>query len=145
MASYDHDLAEVQSVKLFAGRSTPEMLSLGLPITQAPVGSTQLGPSICSLLDEAARSLKTLPYSQDEIAALWAADQPNATFFLAFARWLNYLTQPQGLIILDPSKHEFAELTRNIIAKELFETESSQVALKQTRQALASEGRTETI
>ena len=145
LASYDHDLAEVQRVELFAGRSRPDILSLDLPITQTPVGCNQLGSGICSLLDELARSLKNLPFSQDVITTLRAIYQPNATFSLAFARWLSDLTQHQGLIILDPAKRQFAELTRHILTRELFEAENSQTALRRTRQKLTAEGRAEII
>ncbi len=145
MASYDHDLDEVQHLKIFSGHSEPDILNLSLPTTHNPVGSTHLGFSIYSLLDEIEHSFQNLPYSQEIIAALRTTYQPDATFAQAFARWLNYLTKQLGLIILDPATREFAELARDIIASELFEAEGSQTALKHARQRLASQGHSEII
>ncbi|MBW4510992.1 MAG: bacillithiol biosynthesis cysteine-adding enzyme BshC [Scytonematopsis contorta HA4267-MV1] len=145
MASNDHDLAEVQNVKIFSQRSEPEIISLGLPITHHPVGSTKLGLGVHSLLDEVERSFKNLPHSQEIIAALRTAYHPDATFAEAFARWLNTLTKQQGLIILDPATRDFASLYSNIVFKELFDTKNSQTALKEAQQRLASEGRSEII
>jgi bacillithiol biosynthesis cysteine-adding enzyme BshC len=145
MASYDHDLAEVQNLKIFSQRSEPETINLGLAKTYHPVGSRKLGLGIYSLLDEVERSFKNLPHSQEIIAALRTAYHPDATFAEAFARWLNILTKQQGLIILDPATREFAFLYRNIVLKELFDTENSQTFLKEAQQRLASEGRSEII
>ncbi|MEC4813383.1 MAG: bacillithiol biosynthesis cysteine-adding enzyme BshC [Scytonema sp. PMC 1069.18] len=143
MASYDHDLDEVQQVKMFSGRSQPELLHLGLSKTHRPVGSTKLGLQIYSLLDELETSLENLPYTQEVLAALRAIYKPDTTFAEAFAGWLSYLTKQLGLIILDPAQREFATLARDIIARELFE--GTKAALQQARQVLAATGRSEII
>ncbi|MGF1524242.1 MAG: bacillithiol biosynthesis cysteine-adding enzyme BshC [Leptolyngbyaceae cyanobacterium] len=145
LASYDHDLAEVQQVEIFAGQSSPATLSLDLPITRRPVGSMLLGKGIHTLLDEVERSLSALPHGAEVMTALRAAYQPGVTFAQGFARWLSYLTRSQGLIILDPAAREFAELARPLLARELFEADNAQIALSRTRNALAAEGKTETI
>jgi bacillithiol biosynthesis cysteine-adding enzyme BshC len=143
MASYDHDLDEVQQVRMFSGRSQPELLHLGLSKTHRPVGSMKLGLGIYSLLDELETSLENLPYTQEVIAALRAVYKPDATFAEAFAGWLSSLTKQLGLIILDPAKREFATLASSIIARELFE--GTNAALQQSRQVLAATGRSEII
>jgi bacillithiol biosynthesis cysteine-adding enzyme BshC len=141
MASYDHDLEEVQRVEVLSKQV--DTLNLGLPSAQSPVGSIELGLGIYSLLDEIEASFKNLPYGQEVITALKSAYQADATFAQAFARFLSYLTQHLGLIILDPSTHEFACLARDVIAHELFD--GSQAALQETREILASQGVSETI
>jgi bacillithiol biosynthesis cysteine-adding enzyme BshC len=145
MASYDSDLDEVQHVNLLARQTEPKTLSLNLPITQSLVGSTSLGESIHSLFNEMKATLGELPHSQEVFAALQDIYQPGATFAEAFARWLSLLTKEFGLIILDPSTREFAELARHAIARELFGDERSQIPLAQARQALADRGLSETI
>ncbi|BDA70735.1 hypothetical protein CAL7716_049010 [Calothrix sp. PCC 7716] len=141
MASYDHDIEEVQRVEIFSNQ--PNTLNLGLPSTQSPVGSIELGLSVYSLLDEIEESFQNLTYSKEVITALRSAYQPDVTFAQAFARFLSYLTSQLGLIILDPSTREFASLARNIIARELFD--GSQTALQETREILALQGLSETI
>ena len=145
MASYDHDLEEVQQVKIFSGHSEANILNLNLPLSNNPVGSTHLGLNINSLLNQIEHSFQNLPYSQDIIPTLRTIFQPDKTFSQAFAQWLSYLTKQLGLIILDPATREFSQLTRDIIARELFNTENSQTALKQARQRFASQGNSEII
>lgn len=145
MATYDHDLDEVQHIEVLADRPQPQALSLGLRATQCPVGSMPLGAGIHSLLNEVEQALGELPYSREALVALRAAYRPDVTFAEAFARWLSLLTNQLGLVILDPSTREFAQLARGVIARELFGAERSQLALDRARQALAAEGRSETI
>jgi bacillithiol biosynthesis cysteine-adding enzyme BshC len=145
MASYDHDIEEVQKVELLAHQAQPQMFSLGLHSQQRPVGAIPLGDSIHFLLDEVEQALCDLPYAQTAMAELRAAYQANATFAQSFARWLTRLTNQLGLVILEPASRGLAELYSNIIYKEIFGTERSQQALNRTRQALAAEGRTEII
>ncbi len=145
MASYDSDLDEVQHIKLLVNQTEPQTLSLDLPITQRLVGSTSLGEGIHSLLNEMEQALGELPHSKEVVAALQAIYQPGTTFAEAFARWLSVLTKEFGLIILDPSTREFAELARHAIARELFGDERSQIPLARARQTLAAQGLSETI
>ncbi|MUG91998.1 bacillithiol biosynthesis cysteine-adding enzyme BshC [Scytonema sp. UIC 10036] len=145
MASYDSDLDEVQHVKLLAHQTEPKTLSLELPVTHRLVGSTPLGEGIHSLLNEMEQALGQLPRSQEVFAALQAIYQAETTFAEAFARWLSLLTKDFGLIILDPSTREFAELARPAIARELFGDERSQIPLARAREALTARGLSETI
>ncbi|MFL9454690.1 bacillithiol biosynthesis cysteine-adding enzyme BshC [Tolypothrix bouteillei VB521301_2] len=145
MASYDSDLDEVQHVQLLAHQTEPKILSLELPVTQRLVGSTPLGEGIHALLKQIEQTLAQRPHSQEVVAALQTIYQPGTTFAEAFARWLSLLTKEFGLIVLDPSTREFAELARNAIAKELFGDERSQIPLTRARQALAERGLSETI
>ncbi|GAB1543610.1 hypothetical protein NUACC21_62850 [Scytonema sp. NUACC21] len=145
MASYDHDLEEVQQVEVLANQAELKTLSLGLPVAQRPVGTIFLGEGIHTLLTEMEQTLKELPYGREALVALRNAYRPDATFAEAFARWLSFLTNQLGLIVLDPSTREFAELARGLIARELFGTQRSGQALDRARQALAAEGRCETI
>lgn len=142
MASYDHDIEEVQRVEIFSNLR-PNIFNLGLPPIQSPVGSIKLGLGIYSLLDDIEESFQNLPHSQEVVAALRSAYQPDVTFAQAFARFLSYLTKQLGLIILDPSTREFATLARDIIARELFD--GSQDALQQARETLLLQGLSETI
>lgn len=145
MASYDHDLDEVQQVKILNQTSEPEILNLNLFKTNRSVGSTKLGLGVDSLLDRVERLLANLPHSQEVLTVLRNAYQPDTDFATAFAGWLSYLTTHLGLIILDPRKPEFARLTRDTIARELFYGEGTRPVLKRSRQALAAAGRTEVI
>ncbi|AFY57234.1 bacillithiol biosynthesis cysteine-adding enzyme BshC [Rivularia sp. PCC 7116] len=145
MASYDHDIDEVQQVKILNKRPEAEILNLDLAKTNRSVGSTNLGLTIESLLDEIERLLANLPHSQEISKVLRNIYQPQTNFAKAFGRWLNYLTSEFGLIILDPNQPEFAQLAKNIITKELFHGEGTQLAFQRSRQILANTGQTEII
>ena len=145
MASYDHDIEEVQQVKILNKRPSPEILNLDLPKTNRSVGSTNLESGINSFLDKVERLLANLPHNQQISRLLRNIYQPDTNFTKAFGRWLNYLTSEFGLIILDPSQPEFAQLARDIIAKELFHGDGTRTAFQRSRQILANTGKTETI
>ena len=145
MASYDHDIEEVQQVKILNKRPEPEILNLDLPKTNRSVGSIKLAEGIDSLLDKVERLLANLPHSQEILKVLRNTYQPQTNFAKAFARWLNYLTSELGLVILDPNQPEFAQLARNIISKELFHGEGTRDAFQRSRQILANKGQTEII
>lgn len=143
MASYDHDIEEVQQVKLLANQA--KTLSLGIDPQKYPVGSLKLGLGIYSLLDKIESHLVQLPYGEEIIAELRDIYRPDTTFTEAFACWLNSLTKKLGLVILNPAVSEFAYLASHIYERELFANESSGVALERTRQDLKSQGISETI
>ena len=145
MANYDHDIEEVQQVKILNKRPEPEILNLNLPKTNRSVASTKLGLTIESLLDKIEQLLANLPHNQQVFRVLRNIYQPQTNFTTAFRRWLNYLTSEFGLIILDPSQPEFAQLAKNIIAKELFHGDGTRPAFQRSRQILADSGQTEII
>ena len=145
MASYDHDIEEVQQVKILNKRPEPEILNLDLPKTNRSVGSTNLESGINSFLDKVERLLANLPHNQQISRLLRNIYQPDTNFTTAFRRWLNYLTSEFGLIILDPSQPEFAQLARDIITKELFHGDGTRPAFQRSRQILADTGQTEII
>ncbi|BAY81728.1 hypothetical protein NIES267_12050 [Calothrix parasitica NIES-267] len=145
MANYDHDIEEVQQVKILNKRPEPEILNLNLPKTNRSVASTKLGLTIESLLDKIEQLLANLPQNQQVFRVLRNIYQPQTNFTTAFRRWLNYLTSEFGLIILDPSQPEFAQLARDIITKELFHGDGTRPAFQRSRKNLANIGQTEII
>ncbi|MEO1763621.1 MAG: bacillithiol biosynthesis cysteine-adding enzyme BshC, partial [Cyanobacteria bacterium J06629_18] len=145
MASYDHDIEEVQQIKILNKHPEPQTLNLDLPKTNCSVGSTNLGLTIESLLDETERLFANLPHTQQISKVLRNIYQSETNFTTAFGRWLNYLTSEFGLIILDPNQPEFAQLGKNIIAQELFLGDGTRQAFQRSRQNLANSGQTEII
>lgn len=109
LASYDHDLAEVNHVSLPGPEGALQTLttpSQGVP--GAPVGTVRLGDEILPVIEQAAALL-----GDNEITGLLReAYRPGETLSTAFARLYSKLFADWGVIILDASDgalHRIAE------------------------------------
>lgn len=145
LASYDHDLDEVQRVVLSDHRGTPQTLTLGLPMQGKPVGSLPLGANIDGLLHQTEAILKKYPFASQVLAQLRLYYRQDATLAEAFAHWLGFLTDALGLVILDPSSRPLAALTQPTLERALFDAVNCQTALAQGRARLLAQGQTETV
>jgi bacillithiol biosynthesis cysteine-adding enzyme BshC len=145
LASYDHDLDEVQRMTLSDPCGAQQVLTLGLPIQGKPVGDLPLGGNIDGLLHQAESILNKHPYGHQVLAQLRQCYRPDATLTEAFSGWLGFLTDSLGLVIVDPSSRTLAALTRPIIERALFDATGCQRALAQERARLLAKGQTETV
>jgi bacillithiol synthase len=111
LATYDHDLAEVNHVSL--PRSDGELQTLTTPshaIAGAPVSAVRLGEEIEPVLDEAASLL-----GENEASALLRETyRPGETLGTAFARLYARLFADWGVIILDASDAELHRIAEPI-------------------------------
>lgn len=145
LASYDHDLNEVQRMTLSDCAGAQRVLTLGLPMQGKHVGDLPLGGNIDGLLHQAESILKKYPHGCQVLAQLRHCYRPEATLAEAFSRWLGFLTDTLGLIIVDPSSRTLAALTQPIIERALFDAPGCQRALAQGRARLLAQGKTETV
>lgn len=120
MASYDHDLREVSRIAMLTGAHEPEMLELAGGPQQRPVGDLPLGAGIGALLDRVGRALQGAPFEGDVMAKLREIYRPEETYAGAFSKWLGFLTDRFGLVILDPNCRAFHRLARPLLERELF-------------------------
>jgi bacillithiol biosynthesis cysteine-adding enzyme BshC len=113
LASEDHDLAEVDQVKLLA-KTAVEKLTLGLDAHKAlPVGSRILGDRtdegrhrLEAELDRACELLQHAPIC-DLLRECYA---PGATLAGAFGRLLTKIFAPFGLVVMDAATRDFHAL-----------------------------------
>jgi len=103
LATYDHDLAEVNHISVPGGDGGVQTLSIsGQGTTGAPVSSIRLGEEILSVLDQASSVLG----ENETMTALRETYRPGETLGTAFAKFFAWLFGEWGVIILDASGAE---------------------------------------
>jgi bacillithiol synthase len=111
LATYDHDLAEVNHISIPSGEGVLETLTTtSKDVPGAPVGSVRFGDEINSVVDHAAKLLGDNEASQ----ALRACYRPGENLGSAFARLYARIFADWGVIIIDPSDAEFARIIQPI-------------------------------
>ncbi len=130
LASYDHDLAEVNHVQVVGNGYEPTKVALEAESRQdlVPVGDQKLGPDIGRFLDDVEKSLPETKHKAATMAMLREIYTPDATYAGAFAKFVGRLTDDLGLVILDPNERGFNALAKGVLERELF-GESSAGAL----------------
>src|SRR3984885_9672525 len=98
LATYDHDLAEVNHVAIPGAEGSLQVLTTtSHDLAGAPVSAVRLGEEILPVVDEAARLL------EDSDATEWLREcyRPGETLGTAFARFYARLFAEWGVIVLD--------------------------------------------
>jgi len=108
LATYDHDLAEVNHISLPAADGTLEVLTTpSKDVPGAPVSSVRFGDEMNPVLEQAAALLGDTEASQ----ILRDSYRPGETLGSAFARLYARVFADWGVILLDPSDPDFAGIT----------------------------------
>jgi bacillithiol biosynthesis cysteine-adding enzyme BshC len=143
LASEDHDLAEIDQVKLLS-KTAVETLTLGLkPTAPVPVGGIKLDKGT----DEGREELGVALDQAGELLA-WAdihkllheCYAPNATFAGAFGRFLTKIFAPFGLIVMDAAPRSFHALGARALRAAIEDADALESALLARSTELASAG-----
>jgi bacillithiol biosynthesis cysteine-adding enzyme BshC len=111
LATYDHDLAEVNHVSLPRADGSLEVLTTASKdVPGAPVSSVRFDDEINSVVEQAVALLGDTEASQ----ILRDSYRPGETLGSAFARLYARVFAEWGVILLDPSDPEFARLAEPI-------------------------------
>jgi bacillithiol biosynthesis cysteine-adding enzyme BshC len=111
LATYDHDLAEVNHVSIPGADGVLETLTItSKDVPGAPVSSVRFGEEINSIVEQAA----TLMGDTQATQFLRDAYRPGETLGTAFARLFARLFAEWGVILVDPSDPELAEIAKPI-------------------------------
>lgn len=111
LASYDHDLAEVNHVSLPSAEGALKSISTSSHAgSGAPVSAVRLGEEILPVVDEAAALLG----ETDVVQLLRECYKPGETLATAFARFYARLFADWGVIVLDASDPELHRIARPI-------------------------------
>jgi bacillithiol synthase len=111
LATYDHDLAEVNHVSIPSSEGTLELLSSSSKdVPGAPVSSVRFGDEINSVVDQAVKLLGDCDASQ----LLRECYRPGENLGSAFARLYARVFADWGVILIDPFDPEFAPVARPI-------------------------------
>ena len=109
LATEDHDLAEVDQVKLLSKHAI-DTLRIGLADKANPVGGIKIGPEVEKCLEQASELLSYAPVCD----LLRECYTPEATLGSAFARFMARLFAGHGLIVMDAAGAEFHALGRSV-------------------------------
>ena len=111
LATYDHDLAEVNHVGIPGADGALETLTItSKDVAGAPVSSVRFGDEINGVVNQAAASLGDTEAAQ----ILRACYRPGETLGSSFARLYARLFADWGVIVLDPSDPDLAQLAQPI-------------------------------
>lgn len=137
LASYDHDLAEVNHISLPGAEGALQTLttpSQGVP--GAPVGTVRLGDEILPVVEQAAALL-----GDNEITTLLRETyRPGETLGTAFARFFARLFADWGVIVLDASDAELHRIAQPIYRAAIERADELAAALLARGQALEAAG-----
>jgi bacillithiol synthase len=135
LATYDHDLAEVNHVSIPAsdgGLKTLTTVSHG--VSGAPVGDIQFGEEILPLVEAA------MPLGFLDPAILRESYRPGETFGTAFARFYARLFADWGVILLDPSDAGTASVAEPVYRQAAERAEELSASLLERGHALEDAG-----
>jgi bacillithiol biosynthesis cysteine-adding enzyme BshC len=137
LASYDHDLAEVNHISLPGSEGALQTLATSSHgIAGAPVGTVRFGDEILPVVDQAAALL-----GDNEISALLRETyRPGETLATAFARLFAKLFGEWGVIVLDASDGELHRIAEPIYRTAIERADELAAALLSRGQALEAAG-----
>ncbi len=117
----DHDWNEVRSCTVLDAELQPRTVTLDAPegAGDRPVGSLRLDDRVERSLDELAGALPATDFTAATIAQLRGAYQSGAGMAEAFARWLESVLGPHGLVVFDASDPAAKSFARDIFIREI--------------------------
>ncbi len=119
--SEDHDWEEVRSCTVLDGEFQPRTVTVPAPegAGELPVTALKLDGRIEQTLDELAAALAHTDFTDWVLAQLRAAYQPGAGVADAFARWLEAVLGPYGLVVFESADPAAKPLARDVFTREL--------------------------
>ena len=116
----DHDWDEVRSCTVFDKARAPRTVALpprsGDPV---PVATIMLDASMAAVIDELAAILPSTEFTPTLLDDLRHAYSPGTGMADGFARWLERVLGPRGLIVYDASDPASKPLATEVFAREL--------------------------
>ncbi len=117
----DHDWDEVASCTVLDPSFQPRTVTLPKPegAGERPVAALALDDRIEQTLSELADALGETEFTADLLASLRAAYHPGVGMADAFARWIETVLGPHGLVVFDSSDPEAKPLVADLFRREL--------------------------
>jgi len=137
LATYDHDLAEVNHVALPGADGGLQVFTTSShDVAGAPVSAVRLGDEILPLVEEAAKLLGDC----DAVASLRETYRPGETLGTAFARFYSRVFAEWGVILLDASDAELDRVAEPVFRASIERAEEISTALLARGEALDAAG-----
>jgi bacillithiol synthase len=138
----DHDWEEVGSCTVLDEAYQPRTITFAEPegAGERPVAALTLDGGIDASLDELAAALARTDFTDWLLAGLRAQYRPGAGMADAFARWLEALLGPHGLVVFDSSDPAAKPLAAPVFTRELQQPGRTAALASEAGHALAARG-----
>jgi bacillithiol biosynthesis cysteine-adding enzyme BshC len=138
----DHDWDEVASCTVLDQGFHPHTVTIPKPegAGERTVAALQLDARVGQSLDELAQALGDTEFSSALLASLRDAYRPGVGMADAFARWLEAILGPHGLVVFDSSDPAAKPLVADLFARELAGAGRTAALAKTAGEALAERG-----
>jgi bacillithiol biosynthesis cysteine-adding enzyme BshC len=138
----DHDWEEIASCTVLDATFQPRTITLPKPegAGERSVASLVLDDRVEQSLDELAQALGETEFSAGLFASLRAAFRPGVGMAEAFARWLESILGPHGLVVYDSSDPAAKPLVADLFARELDAAGRTSALAKAAGEALSARG-----
>src|SRR5947207_3406500 len=137
LATEDHDLAEVNQIRLLAADGQLQrFVSTSQGATDAPVGSIHFGPEISELVAQ----VQTLLGESEVVRLLAECYRPGETFGTAFAKFFAQLFGDFGVVLLDGSDPELDQIAAPLYEQAIGRSSELNQALLRRDQELQAAG-----
>ena len=137
LATYDHDLAEVNHVSIPGAEGTLQVLTTpSHDVPGAPVSAVRLGDEILPLVDQASKLLG----DSEAVQALRDSYRPGEFLGTAFARFYTRIFAEWGVIVLDASDIELARVAEPMFRAAIERADELDAALLARGEALEAAG-----
>lgn len=117
----DHDWEEVRSSTVLDANLQPQTVSLAAPegAGQLPIAALQLDDRITSSIEELRGALAPTDFTTWVLDGVRAAWHPGSRMGEAFARWLETVLGPSGLVVFESADPAAKPLVADLFAREL--------------------------
>ena len=138
----DHDWAEVAGATVLDAEFQPRTVTLRPPdgAGERPVAQLTLDAGVDSSLDELATALVRSDFTDWVLSGLRAAYRPGVGMADAFARWLEGLLGPHGLVVFDSADPAAKPLVADVFGRELSSPGRTAALAAAAGEALAARG-----
>lgn len=138
----DHDWEEVRSCTVLDGEFQPRTVTLAEPVGagELPVTALKLDGRIEQTLDELAAAFAHTDFTDWVMSQLRAAYRPGVGVADAFARWLEAVLGPYGLVVFESADPAAKPLVADVFTRELRAPGRTAALAAQAGDELASRG-----
>jgi bacillithiol synthase len=138
----DHDWDEVASCTVLDPHLQPRTVTLAAPegAGELPVAALRLDDRVVAGIADLEAVLPHTDFSSEVLASVRAAYRPGAGMADAFARWLESVLGPHGLVVFDSSDSASKPLLKDLFTRELATPGRTSALAVKAGEALAARG-----
>jgi bacillithiol biosynthesis cysteine-adding enzyme BshC len=138
----DHDWDEVASCTVLDSHLQPRTVTLAAPegAGELPVAALRLDDRVLAGIADLEAVLPHTDFTSEVLAAVRAAYRPGTGMADAFARWLESVLGPHGLVVFDSSDSASKPLLKDLFTRELATPGRTSALAVKAGEALAARG-----